>query len=125
MRLAQHARHGLCRHTGEIGDVGHRRCARCGCGSPSAFLTSSHYRPPFRHRLTQEPNARYRLRAKTGPVIHMTAVKPPSTYRIWPLTKFEADEAKNTADPIRSGRPCPACRPAYESGPNCHIPDRW
>ena len=27
---------------------------------------------------------------------------PPSTYRMWPLTKSDASEARNTAGPMRS-----------------------
>ena len=33
---------------------------------------------------------------------HKVAVTPPSTYRIWPLTNFEASLARNTAGPTRS-----------------------
>ena len=37
-----------------------------------------------------------------APSLQSVAVTPPSTYRMWPLTKREASLARNTAAPTRS-----------------------
>ena len=53
-------------------------------------------------RAVGHANGKVRRLGRSGNAIYRLAVTPPSTYRMCPLTKFDASLAKNTAAPARS-----------------------